>query len=154
NRDARNAKVTISGAGLFRVKARVGLKLKTHQVHQEIIAALTVPGSDTTISAVTTHKEPKVKTAAAEKQFKTALIVNRSKFTLTLYKDFKKVKAYPIAVGMQGLETPAGLYHIQNKSVNPGWQVPNSPWAGALAGKYIPPGPQDPIKARWLGIID
>jgi lipoprotein-anchoring transpeptidase ErfK/SrfK len=36
--------------------------------------------------------------------------------------------------------------------VNPSWHVPNSPWAGALAGKVIPPGPQDPIKARWMGI--
>ncbi len=154
NRPARSAKVDISGAGLDKVDAQVGLKLKTHQVHQEILAALTQPGADTTISAVTVHKEPKVKTAKAEKDFKTALIVNRNKFTLTLYKDFKIVKTYRIAVGMQGLETPAGLYHIQNKAVNPGWQVPNSPWAGSLAGTYVPPGPQDPIKARWLGIID
>jgi lipoprotein-anchoring transpeptidase ErfK/SrfK len=154
NRDARNAKVSISGAGLFQVKARTGLKLKTHEVHQEIIAALTQPGADTSISAVTVRREPKVKTAAAEKQYSTALIVNRNKFTLTLYKKFKVVKTYRIAVGMQGLETPAGLYHIQNKAVNPGWQVPNSPWAGSLAGTFVPPGPQDPIKARWLGIID
>jgi lipoprotein-anchoring transpeptidase ErfK/SrfK len=52
---------------------------------------------------------------------------------------------------MQGLETPAGLYHIQDKQVNPSWHVPNSAWAGDLAGKVIPPGPQDPIKARWMG---
>jgi lipoprotein-anchoring transpeptidase ErfK/SrfK len=31
------------------------------------------------------------------------------------------------------------------------WQVPNSPWAGALAGRTIPPGPEDPLKARWMG---
>ena len=36
--------------------------------------------------------------------------------------------------------------------MNPSWHVPNSAWAGALAGKVIPPGPQDPIKARWMGI--
>jgi lipoprotein-anchoring transpeptidase ErfK/SrfK len=30
--------------------------------------------------------------------------------------------------------------------------VPNSAWAGDLAGKVIPPGPDDPIKARWMGI--
>ncbi len=32
--------------------------------------------------------------------------------------------------------------------------MPNSPWAGKLAGKVIPPGPDDPIKARWMGIFD
>ena len=27
-------------------------------------------------------------------------------------------------------------------------------WAGSLAGRTIPPGPQDPIKARWMGIFN
>jgi lipoprotein-anchoring transpeptidase ErfK/SrfK len=38
--------------------------------------------------------------------------------------------------------------------VNPSWHVPNSSWAGSLAGRVIPPGPQDPLKARWIGIVD
>ena len=37
--------------------------------------------------------------------------------------------------------------------MNPSWQVPNSSWAGSLAGRTIPPGPDDPLKARWLGIF-
>ena len=28
------------------------------------------------------------------------------------------------------------------------------PWAGDLAGRIIPPGPDDPIKARWLGFYN
>jgi lipoprotein-anchoring transpeptidase ErfK/SrfK len=32
--------------------------------------------------------------------------------------------------------------------------VPNSSWAGSLAGQLIPPGPQDPLKARWMGFFD
>ena len=55
---------------------------------------------------------------------------------------------------MQGLETPAGLYHIQDKAIDPSWHVPLSAWAGSLAGRVIPPGPDDPIKSRWLGIFD
>ena len=35
--------------------------------------------------------------------------------------------------------------------MNPSWHVPLSAWAGDLAGRIIPPGPSDPIKARWLG---
>ena len=38
------------------------------------------------------------------------------------------------------LETPAGLYNVQNKAVNPAWHVPNSDWAGDLAGQMIPAG--------------
>src|SRR5437899_503097 len=65
----------------------------------------------------------------------------------------KLVKTYPIAVGRAGLETPAGFYEINDKQVNPSWHVPLSSWAGDLAGRVIPPGPDDPIKARWLGFF-
>ena len=60
-------------------------------------------------------------------------------------------KTYLIAVGRAGLETPAGLYDINDKQIDPSWHVPNSSWAGSLAGQVIPPGPDDPLKARWLG---
>ena len=76
-------------------------------------------------------------------------------YRLSLFKQLKRVKVYPIAVGQAGLQTPAGLYKIQNKAVNPAWHVPDSPWAGSLAGTVIPGGvPENPIKARWLGIYD
>ena len=53
-----------------------------------------------------------------------------------------------------GLETPAGLYAIQNKAVNAAWSVPNSAWAGSLAGQVVPGGaPDNPLKARWMGIF-
>jgi lipoprotein-anchoring transpeptidase ErfK/SrfK len=39
--------------------------------------------------------------------------------------------------------------------VNPAWSVPNSDWAGDLAGTVVPGGvPENPLKARWLGIFD
>jgi lipoprotein-anchoring transpeptidase ErfK/SrfK len=39
--------------------------------------------------------------------------------------------------------------------VNPAWSVPNSDWAGDLAGQVIPGGtPQNPLKARWMGIYN
>jgi lipoprotein-anchoring transpeptidase ErfK/SrfK len=84
----------------------------------------------------------------------TIVTVDRANFVLRLFKHLKVVQRYPIAVGMAGLETPTGLYHVQDKQVNPSWHVPNSPWAGALAGQVIPPGPADPIVARWMGLAD
>ena len=82
------------------------------------------------------------------------LIADRNAFQLRLYKKLQLVKSYTVAVGAVGFDTPAGLYHIQNKAVNPTWNVPNSAWAGDLAGKSIPPGPDNPLKARWMGIFD
>ena len=99
--------------------------------------------------------QPKVSTAQLAKKYPAVLIVNRGTFKLTLYKNLKQAKTYGIAVGQVGLETPAGLYTIQNKAVNPAWHVPNSAWAGDLAGKVIPgDDPSNPIKARWMGIYD
>src|SRR5256885_14954490 len=38
---------------------------------------------------------------------------------------------------------------------DPAWHVPDEAWAGALAGRVIPPGdPQNPLKARWMGFHD
>ena len=78
--------------------------------------------------------------------------VDRNHFRLRLFKRLRIAASYPIAVGRAGLETPAGIYHVQERQVNPSWHVPNASWAGSLAGQVIPPGPNDPIVARWLGL--
>jgi lipoprotein-anchoring transpeptidase ErfK/SrfK len=88
------------------------------------------------------------------RRYGTYVLVSRETYTLRLYKHLKLVKTYGIAVGMQGLDTPAGLYDINDKQIDPSWHVPNSAWAGDLAGRVIPPGPDDPIKARWMGFWD
>jgi lipoprotein-anchoring transpeptidase ErfK/SrfK len=98
--------------------------------------------------------QPQVTTAKVAKKYPYVVTVDRPHYRLRLFKSLKLEKTYKIAVGQAGLETPAGLYHVQNKAVNPSWHVPNSAWAGELAGKVIPPGPDNPIKARWLGIFD
>ena len=99
--------------------------------------------------------QPKVSTKQLAEKYPAVLIVNRGTFKLTLYKNLKQAKTYGIAVGQVGLDTPAGLYNIQNKAVNPAWHVPNSDWAGDLAGKVIAgDDPSNPIKARWMGIYD
>ena len=58
---------------------------------------------------------------------------------------------YEIAIGKQGYTTPAGVYEIETKAVNPAWHAPDEEWAGKFAGKIVPPGsPDNPIKARWI----
>ena len=63
-------------------------------------------------------------------------------------------RATPIAVGAAGLETPAGLYTIQNKRSNPSWHVPGQRLGGQPRGKVDPARPDNPIKARWMGIYN
>lgn len=99
--------------------------------------------------------EPAVTVAGLRAANGTVLTVDRDHFKLRLFKNLRLSKTYSIAVGMEGLDTPAGTYSIANKEVNPAWHVPNSAWAGSLAGSVVPGGaPDNPLKARWLGIYD
>ena len=87
-------------------------------------------------------------------EYPTYLTLDRASYTLRLWEDLKLAKTYTVAVGQEGLETPEGLYAIQEMAENPTWNVPESDWAGSLAGQSIPPGPSNPIKARWMGIYE
>jgi L,D-transpeptidase-like protein/putative peptidoglycan binding protein len=98
--------------------------------------------------------DPEVTVNTLRRQNPAYITIDRGNFTLKVFKNLKFVKSYSIAVGQAGLETPAGVYHIQDKQVDPWWHVPKSAWAGSLAGQVIPPGPSDPLKARWMGIFN
>ena len=98
--------------------------------------------------------KPKVTTDQLAQQYPTFITIDRAAFQLRFWQNLKLVKTYTIAVGQAGLETPAGEYTIDDKQVNPSWHVPDSDWAGDLAGQVIPPGPADPIKARWMGFYN
>ena len=133
-----------------------GRRVLAKQLKRDVRRTLLDVGPDKTVQARTEVVKPEVTTEELGEQYPAILVVNRSAFQLTLYRNLKLVKTYGIAVGAIGLETPAGLYHIQNKAVNPAWTMPNSDWvAPGDRGKVIPGGvPENPLKARWLGIFD
>src|SRR2546423_10225435 len=149
---ARDATISFAGGGIQKVDSQTGLKLDVVALRSHIAQELVQTTADHKVRAPVEKVKPKVTTAELAQKYPRVVTINRSGFQLTLYHDPSPAKTYRIAVGRQGLETPAGQYDIQDKQVNPSWHVPNSPWAGALAAKVIPPGPQDPIKARWMGI--
>jgi hypothetical protein len=132
-----------------------GRRLLARKLKRQLRKRLLDVGDVKTVRARTEVVKPKVTTAELADKYPAILFVNRSGFQLSLYKDLKLAKTYGIAVGQIGLETPAGLYHIQNKAVNPAWTMPNSDWvAPADRGKIVPGGtPENPLKARWLGIF-
>ncbi len=154
DKPARDATVTFSGNTVSPVADHPGRRVNAAALHRDIRAAIVSPTADRTFVARAWKVKPKVTTAELGRKYPTLITVSRSGFRLTLFRNLKRVKTYPIAVGQIGLETPAGLYTIQDKQVDPIWHVPDSDWAGKLAGKSIPPGPSNPIKARWMGIYD
>jgi lipoprotein-anchoring transpeptidase ErfK/SrfK len=152
DRAPRDASIAFSPTSLSPVRAQAGLTVDRRALRRAVVDALTTAGAPHTVAVHVRTAKPKVTTAQLAAKYPTVITVDRSTFRLRLWKRLKLVKTYTIAVGRAGLETPAGVYTINDKQVNPSWHVPDSAWAGDLAGKVIAPGPQDPIKARWMGI--
>jgi lipoprotein-anchoring transpeptidase ErfK/SrfK len=154
DREPRDATVEPSADSLSVVRARNGRKLRDRLLTRQVEAAVLNANADHAIAARTHPVKPEVTAGEVAARYPSYLTLDRAAFTLRLWKHLKLAKSYTVAVGQEGLETPAGLYHIEEKEVNPPWHVPNSAWAGSLAGQTIPPGPEDPIKARWMGIFE
>ncbi len=150
-----DAKVDFASSALTIRAAKSGRTIDTKALRRQVEAALVSPAGTRSITAPLRKVKPKVTGEKLASKYPVVLTVNRGGYQITLFKRLKKVKTYRIAVGQAGLETPAGLYKIQNKAINPAWHVPNSAWAGSLAGSVIPGGaPNNPLKARWLGVYD
>ena len=153
DRPAQDASIDFSPTQLEPVAAKDGVQVLPRRLRRAVVRELKTPGTRVVRPVVRTLT-PKVTTDELAQKYPTIITVDRANFRLRLWKDLKLVKTYTIAVGRAGLETPAGVYTINDKQINPSWHVPNSAWAGDLAGKTIPPGPDDPIKARWMGIYN
>jgi hypothetical protein len=153
NRAPRDADVSFHTASLPAIPSRAGLRLDARRLRASVKSALDSIGGGRSVRGRVKVVQPKVTTADLADKYPRVVTVDRANFKLRLFKNLKLVKTYRIAVGQVGLETPAGVYHVQNKATDPAWHVPNSDWAGELAGKVIPGGvPENPLKSRWLGI--
>ena len=151
NREPRDASVAPSASGLEQVAGENGLSVDSAKLGARIERALTATGSRAV--GVPAHVvKPKVTTAQLASEYPAYIVVNRGEFRLSFYEHLKLAKTYEVAVGMEGLETPAGLHHIEWEQENPSWYVPKKAWAGKLAGTVVPPGPSDPLKARFMSI--
>ena len=153
-RPPRNARVVPSSTCLQIVQGRDGVALRTAPLTNAIVRRMTSLSARRVLVAPTRPVAPRVSARTLAKRYPFFITISRSQKRLRLWERLKLRKTYLIAVGRVGLETPAGLYRIEDKQVNPSWHVPLSSWAGSLAGRVIPPGPADPLKARWMGFYE
>jgi lipoprotein-anchoring transpeptidase ErfK/SrfK len=156
DKPAKNASLDLDGGVVDPKPSADGIAVQTAWLRRTVRSTLLSTGARSPVHVKTEVVEPEVSTADLAKRYPAVLVVDRSAYTLTLYKDLKRAKTYPVALGMVGRETPAGVYHIQNKAVDPAWTMPNSDWvAPADRGKVVPGGTAaNPLKARWLGIFN
>jgi len=154
NRDPVDASVEPSSDSLNVVSGKAGLKLRDNRLTEDLEAAVLNADAPRTVIARVHKTKPEVTTKQVAAEYPSYLTLDRSTFTLRLWQNLKNTKTYTVAVGQEGLETPEGLYEIEEKEENPTWHVPDSDWAGSLAGTTVPPGPSNPIKARWMAIYE
>lgn len=152
-RDPVDASVDPSSGSLVPVASKTGLEVDEAALRQDVQKAIQDPASRSLQASVEKVK-PEVTTAQVAEKYPTYIVVDRGSFNVTLYRNLKEEVSYTVAIGAEGYDTPTGLYAIQSKQVDPVWNVPDSDWAGDLAGQTIAPGPDNPLKARWMGIYN
>jgi lipoprotein-anchoring transpeptidase ErfK/SrfK len=79
------------------------------------------------------------------------IVIRRGSNLLTLYNGMKRVRMFKVATGQNVYPTPLGRFQIVVKWRNPWWYPPtNDDWAKGL--KPVPPGPNNPLGTRWMGL--
>lgn len=153
NKPARDARVRFGIAHIARYKARNGLAVDGSRLRRALVRELLRPHARRLVRPRLVRVAPRVTMRDLASRYATYISIDRGSFRLRLFKHLRHAATYPIAVGRAGLATPAGLHRILWKETNPAWHVPNSAWAGSLAGQTIPAGdPRNPIKARYMAV--
>jgi L,D-transpeptidase ErfK/SrfK len=85
------------------------------------------------------------------------LLVNLPQRMLFFVDDDSAVVGLPIAAGRRSWPTPVGPFTIASKREHPAWHVPASILAearrqGRDLPAVVPPGPDNPLGAHWLGL--
>jgi lipoprotein-anchoring transpeptidase ErfK/SrfK len=154
NHEAQDASIVPSGDSIRPTPGQKGIEVREPELQDAIREEVEEPGVGEELGVPTQHTQPEITRAELAEEYPTYITIDRAEFKVRLFKDLKLVRSYTVAIGAAGYDTPTGLYDIQSKEVNPTWHVPDSDWAGELAGQDIPPGPGNPLVARWMGFYD
>lgn len=155
DRPARDAKSSANFAGVRITPSETGVAVQVGKLRARIVGRLTRADASRSVAVPATVLRPKVTTEKLTSRYRYFVAISRSRRELRLFVDRRLAKTYRVGIGAVGFDTPAGEYEIESKAANPAWYVPNSDWAGDLAGKVIAgDDPSNPIKARWLGFYD
>ena len=118
-----------------------------------LMRRLTSSTDERTLRAKTVEVPAKVNADSVWAAQPVAVTVSRDGKQARVFRRGKLLKTYTVAVGTAEYPTPTGRYVVQSMQKNPAWNVPQSEWAGDLAGQTIPGGdPRNPLVARWIGI--
>jgi lipoprotein-anchoring transpeptidase ErfK/SrfK len=92
----------------------------------------------------------RTKAEVTRKSFGPVIVIHRGSNRLYLYRGVKMDRIFPVATGQSVYPTPLGSFQIVVMWRNPWWYPPNSAWA--KGEQPVPPGPNNPLGTRWMGI--
>jgi lipoprotein-anchoring transpeptidase ErfK/SrfK len=125
---------------------RVGRHLDTGALTRAVVTALQ-KGSRTPVRVHTRRIAPTVPAST----FGPVIVINRSLNRLQLYNGRRLERTFAVATGQAIYPTPKGTFHVVVKWKNPWWYPPTQDaWARGL--KPVPPGPNNPLGTRWMGL--
>jgi lipoprotein-anchoring transpeptidase ErfK/SrfK len=145
DRASVDAKLFLRHLRPWLTRERAGRKLDQRRAVREITTAL-VNGSREAIPLSQTKVRPNV----TRRNFGPVIVIRRTSNRLFLYNGMRFRRLFAVATGQQRYPTPLGRFRIVVKWKNPWWYPPNSPWASGQ--KPIPPGPDNPLGTRWMGL--
>jgi len=104
-------------------------------------------GTRAPVAAPTKVRPP----ATSEQSIGPVIVIKRASNLLTLYRGSHYVRQFHVATGQAVYPTPLGRFQIVVKWKDPTWYPPTQDaWAKGL--KPVPPGPDNPLGTRWMGI--
>jgi lipoprotein-anchoring transpeptidase ErfK/SrfK len=110
-----------------------------------LIRAAIVSGDRTVIVA------PVKKLRADAVRSEPVIVIHRGTNRLYLYNGTHLVRVFPVATGQAAWPTPLGSFQIVVKQKNPWWFPPTQD-SWAAGAKPVPPGPNNPLGTRWMGL--
>jgi lipoprotein-anchoring transpeptidase ErfK/SrfK len=146
NRTPVSSRLFLRGQKPFVTKPVLGRKLDRDRAFADITQQL-VYAKRATIMLKAKFTQPPITPATIGP----VIVIKRGSNKLTLYNGMKTVRVFTVATGQNIYPTPLGRFQIVVKWKNPWWYPPtNDAWAKGL--KPVPPGPNNPLGTRWMGL--
>ena len=153
SRKAVDAALNITLTSVSVSRSKPGRRLAARDaLVARLMRRLTSSTDERTLRARTVKVPAKVNANSVWAAQPVAVTVARDGKQARVFRRGDLVKTYTVAVGSAEFPTPTGQFVVQSMQKNPAWNVPQSEWAGDLAGETIPGGdPRNPLVARWIG---
>jgi lipoprotein-anchoring transpeptidase ErfK/SrfK len=145
NRPPKDAQVFLRKLKPVIVPDRPGVKVNRLALTTSIVSRLR---KTSRVPVRIRHFSPLAETRRSA--FKNVIVIRRGSNRLYLYRYDRLRRQFRVATGQSTYPTPLGRFTIQVMWRNPWWYPPNSRWAKGQ--KPIPPGPNNPLGTRWMGL--